>query len=170
MSNGPAEMVTRLLDAWNARDLDKFTGLLSEDIEWYDPAMPQPPARGRVAVRDFAEAILEAFPDFRYEVDGPICTAADESRCAIVWRISATHRHPLRPMGYAPTGRRATFEGVDVLDIRDGKIIRIRTSFDPIFAAEQLLGMRLRPVPGTWRAAVAVMIQRVLAWLARARA
>src|SRR5260221_7889423 len=163
-------MVTRLLDAWNARDLDKFTGLLSEDIEWYDPAMPQPPARGRVAVRDFAEAILEAFPDFRYEVDGPICTAADESRCAIVWRISATHRHPLRPMGYAPTGRRATFEGVDVLDIRDGKIIRIRTSFDPIFAAEQLLGMRLRPVPGTRRAAVAVMIQRVLAWLARARA
>jgi steroid delta-isomerase-like uncharacterized protein len=168
-SNGPADIVTRLLDAWNARDLGAFTELLSEDVEWYDPAMPQPPARGRAAVRDFAEAVLEAFPDFNYEIDGPICSAADGSRCAIVWRISATHRNPLRPLGYAPTGRRATFEGVDVLDIRDEKITRIRTLFDPILAAEQLLGMRLRPVPGTWRATLAVTIQRFLAWLARAR-
>ena len=166
---GPGDIVTRLLDAWNARELGAFTELLSVDVEWYDPAMPQPPVRGRDAVRAFAENILEAFPDFRYEVDGSICTAADGSRCAIVWRISATHKHPLRPLGYAPTGRRATFEGVDVLDIRDGKIARIRTSFDPVLAAEQLLGMQLRPIPGTWRATVAVMIQRILAWRARRR-
>jgi steroid delta-isomerase-like uncharacterized protein len=168
-SVSPENIVARLLDAWNARDLGEFTGLLSEDIEWYDPAMPQPPVRGRAAARAFAETVLEAFPDFRYEVDGPICTAADGSRCAIVWRISATHRFPLRPLGYAPTGRSATLEGVDVLDIRNGEITRIRTAFDPVFAAEQFLGMQLRPVPGTWRATFAVMIQRFLARLARAR-
>ena len=163
-----AEEVARsLLTAWNARDLEAFLALLAEDVEWYDPAMPEPPARGRPAVREFAEAVLKAFPDFEYEVQGPLCTAADGSRCAIVWRISATHLHPLRPLGYAPTRRQANIEGVDVLDIRGGKITRILTAFDPLSAAEQLLGLRLRPVPGTWRAKGAVAVQRALAYLAR---
>ena len=170
-SNGasPTDIANRLLDAWNARDLDGFVGLLAEDVEWYDPAMPQPPARGRAAVREFSETVLEAFPDFHYEVDGPICEAPDGSRCAILWRISATHQRSLRPLGYAPTGLRASLEGVDVLDIRDGQITRIRTAFDPILAAEQLLGMRLRPTPGTFRATFAVAVQRFLAWIARGR-
>ena len=165
----PADIANRLLDAWNARDLDRFTALLSEDVEWYDPAMPQPPVRGRAAVRQFSETVLEAFPDFHYEVDAPVCTSADGSRCVIVWRISATHRNPLRPLGYAPTGRRASFEGVDVLDIRGGEITRIRTAFDPVIAAEQFLGMALRPAPGTWRGTIAVIGQRFLAWIARQR-
>lgn len=163
------DIPTRLIDAWNARDLDRFVELLTEDVEWYDPAMAVPPARGRAAVREFAETILEAFPDFRYTVEGPVCAAPDGSRYAIVWRISATHENALRPLGYAPTGRHASFEGVDVLDIRDGKVARIRTAFDPVLAAEQFLGMALRPVPGTWRATFAVAIQRFLARIARAR-
>ena len=166
---GATQLASRLLDAWNARDLDGFVELLSEDIEWHDPAMAQPPLRGRAAAREYAQAILEAFPDFHYEVVGPICAAPDASRCAIVWRISATHLKPLRPLGFAPTGRLARIDGVDVLDVRDGKIVRIRTAFDPVAAAEQFLGMQLRPVPGTWRATFAVLVQRVLARIARAR-
>ena len=170
MSNPAAiDLAQRLLGAWNARNLDEFEALLADDVEWYDPAMPDPPARGRAAVRAFAEAILQAFPDFRYQVQPPICAAADGSRCAIVWRISASHLGRLEPLGYAPTGRQASIEGVDVLDISDGRITRILTAFDPLPAAEQLLGMQLRPIPGAWRAKVAVMVQRVLARVARRR-
>ena len=168
-SKSGIEVAQRLLEAWNARNLDAFVALLADEIEWYDPAMPQPPARGRAEVRAFAEAMLKAFPDFRYEIQPPICTAADESRCAIVWKISATHQQPLRPPGYAPTGRKASFEGVDVLDIREGQVTRILTAFDVLAAAEQLLGMKLRPTPGSWRARVLVGIQHVLAWVARIR-
>jgi steroid delta-isomerase-like uncharacterized protein len=168
MSSAAAEVVARsLLAAWNTRDLEGFMSLLAEDVEWYDPAMPEPPARGRPAVMAFAEAVLHAFPDFEYEVRGPLCTAADGSRCAIVWRITATHLRHLRPLGYAPTRRKASIDGVDVLDIREGKVTRILTAFDLLPAAEQLLGLRLRPVPGTWRAGVAVSVQRALAYLAR---
>ena len=159
----------RLLEAWNKRDIDGFIGLLAEDIEWYDPAMPQPPVRGRQAVREFVVAVLEAFPDFVYEVDHPICVSADGSRCAVSWKITATHSGVLQPMGFAPTARRGTFEGVDVLDVRDGKVTRIHTAFDPIFAAEQFTGFTLRPRPGSWRAAVLSRIQRVAAWIARGR-
>jgi steroid delta-isomerase-like uncharacterized protein len=168
MSSEPAaEVAQRLLSAWNTRDLDAFIALLAHDIEWYDPAMAEPPARGTAAVRVFADAVLHAFPDFRYEIQPPICAAADGSRCAIVWRISATHLAPLAPLGYAPTGRRASFEGVDVMDVRDGKVTRILTAFDLIVPAEQLSGLRVRPVPGTWRARFAVAAQRLVATWAR---
>ena len=163
------DLAQRLVDAWNARNLDDFIGLLADDIEWYDPAMPDPPARGRAAVRTFAEGVLRAFPDFAYEVQPPICSSPDGSRCAIVWRISGSHLHALQPLGYAPTGRRANIEGVDVLDIRDGQVARILTAFDVLSAAEQLLGMRLRPSPGTWRGRIAVTVQRMLARVRRKR-
>lgn len=168
-SNSAVEIAVRLFDSWNGRNLDAFIGMLSEDVVWYDPGMVQPPARGRVAVREFAESILEAFPDFRYEFDGPICSTPDGTRCAIVWRITATHLHPMRPLGYAATGRTASFHGVDVLDVHEGKVVRILTAFDPLCAAEQLLGMKLRPIPGTWQGRLAAFVQGLLARVARAR-
>jgi steroid delta-isomerase-like uncharacterized protein len=158
-----AEVAQRMLTAWNSRDLDAFVALLADDVEWYDPAMAEPPARGRSAVRAFADAVLHAFPDFRYEIQAPLCVATDGSRCTILWRISATHLSPLAPLGYAPTGRQASFEGVDVIDIRAGKVTRILTAFDPLVPAEQLTGLRLRPVPGTWRARITVGLQRLVA-------
>ncbi len=159
--------VRRLAASWEARDLDAFLQCLSDDVEWYDPAMPAPPARGRAAVRAFAESVLRAFPDFRYEILPPICIAEDGSRCAVKWRISGTHLAALDPPGLAPTGRRAEFEGVDLLELEGERVKRILTSFDPLPVAEQLLAVRLRPAPGTWRGFLAVRVQRVAAWLAR---
>lgn len=161
------DVAQKVLAAWDARNLDEFVALLAEGVEWYDPAMPDPPARGRAAVRAFSENVLHAFPDFKYEIQPPICSAADGSRCAILWRITGTNLHALQPLGYAPTGRRVSFEGVDVLDVRNGLVTRILTAFDPIVGAEQLLNRPLRPIPGTWRARVAVRAQRFLAFLAR---
>ena len=76
-------LADQLLEAWNARDIPQFVDLLAEDVEWYDPAMPQPPARGRSEVQAFAKALLRAFPDFRYEILEPVCEAPDGSRCAV---------------------------------------------------------------------------------------
>ena len=166
---GVERLVQRLVAAWEARDLDAFVGCLSDDIEWYDPAMPAPPACGRAAVRAFADAVIRAFPDFRYEVLPPICVAEDGSRCAVLWRISGSHLASLEPPGYAPTGRRAELEGVDLLELEGERVKRILTAFDTLPAAEQLLGLRLRPTPGTWRGFVAVRAQRLAAWLARRR-
>ena len=170
LSSARAEdVVRRLLASWDARDVDAFADCLTDDVEWYDPAMADPPARGRAAVRAFADAVIRAFPDFTYEVLPPICVAADGTRCAVRWCISGSHVRPLEPLGYAPTGRRVEIEGVDVLDLEGQLVRRILTAFDPLPAAEQLLGMRLRPTPGTWRAWVAVRVQRGLAWLGRLR-
>lgn len=83
------ELADKLLAAWNARDLAAFGELLADDVEWYDPAMAEPPARERAAVLAFSESVLRAFADFKYEVQAPVCSSADGSRCAIVWRIGS---------------------------------------------------------------------------------
>jgi hypothetical protein len=130
--------------------------------------MPDPPARGREAVLSFSEAVLRAFPDFRYAIQPPLLVAPDGSRCAVPWRITATHSAPLEPPGYAPTGRHVTLDGVDILNFRGSQVCRIHTFFDVLEAGSQLLGARLRPRPGSFRERCSVGAQRIAAaWIRR---
>ena len=159
----------QLAESWNARDLTRFLSFLTEDVEWDDPAMQQP-ARGRAAVEQFAKSVLEAFPDFEYKIREPICVASDESRCAVPWRITATHTERWEPPGYGPTNRTVDFEGVDLLEFRGPQVCRIETLFDVVGAAGQLLGLTLRPPVGGMRERVAVLGQRARAyWLREVR-
>lgn len=168
MSQEPTQIVHALLDAWNARDLSRFIELLTPDVEWYDLSMPDPPARGREAVRAFSAAVLRAFPDFTYTIKPPICVAPDGSRCAVHWHVTATHTAPFTPPGFAPTGRKAGIDGVDLFDFRGGQVCRVLTLFDPFVGAEQLFGLSLRPRPGSIRERLVVGLQRmVAAWLRR---
>jgi steroid delta-isomerase-like uncharacterized protein len=148
--------------AWNSQDLSTFLQFLSDDVEWSDPAMPEP-TKGRDAVRKFAETVLAAFPDFAYQIRPPVCVATDGTRVAVPWTIVATQTGPFDPPGFQPTGSRVEFEGVDVLDFSGSRVRRIQTLFDPAIPAEQLLQWRLRPPPGSWR-------ERALVWLQRLRA
>jgi hypothetical protein len=77
--------------------------------------------------------------------------------------ITATNLGPLDPPGFAPTGRRLEVQGVDMLDFRDGQVSSIRTYFDVLRAAEQLLEMRLRPYPHSFRERLFVFLQRLRA-------
>jgi ketosteroid isomerase-like protein len=169
MPSDAEALVLQLLDAWNARDLIRYVGMLAEDVEWYDPAMAHPPAKGRAAVLAFSEAVLRAFPDFAYEVLGPVCVSADGSRCAVHWRITATHTAALTPPGYAPTGRTLRQEGIDLIEVRGTQVTRILTCFDAIAAAEQLMGITLRAAPGSLRERLLVFGQRLAAVVARRR-
>jgi steroid delta-isomerase-like uncharacterized protein len=161
-------IVNALLDAWNARDLDRFTALLTEDVYWHDLGMFHPPAEGREAVRRFCETVLRAFPDFRLDIRHQICVAEDGTRFVIPWTITATNTGPLEPPGMAPTGRKVSFSGFDYVEIRDQKVARIETRFDLVETAEQLMGLRLRPRAGSWTERCLVLAQRCLAaWVRR---
>jgi len=154
-------VVRKLLAAWNARDMEGFTALLTPDIYWHDLGR-------QAAVRRFSESVLRAFPDFQYEFRGPLCVAEDGSTCVLPWTIVATHSGSLDPPGFAPTGRRVRFSGLDYLTLRDGLVARIETRFDPVEPIEQLLGCRLRPPAGSWRERCFVVVQRLwAAWLRR---
>jgi hypothetical protein len=162
--------VDDLLAAWNARDLDGFVAQLAPDVYWHDLGMPHPPAVGRHAVRAFSESVLRAFPDFRYELRGPICVAEDGRSCVVPFIITATQSAPLTPPGFAPTHRLVRIEGLDYLQFDESYVTRIETRFDILDTLEQLLGLSLRPAPGSFRERIAVRIQRVVAWARRKRA
>jgi hypothetical protein len=167
-SDEVAATAVKMAEAWNGRDLDQFLQFLTDDVVWTDPAM-QTPARGKVAVERFARSVLRAFPDFEYTIRPPVCIADDRSRCAVPWRIAATHCDYLDPPGFAPTNRQAVFDGVDLLEFRGSQVCRIETLFDVVAPAEQLLGMRLRPAPGGVREKLTVVLQRVYAFALRSR-
>jgi len=131
--------------------------------------MLHPPARGRQAVRAFADSVLAAFPDFEYTIQHPLCVSPDQTRCVALWKIAATHTGMLSPPGFAPTGRCASFQGIDVIVFRGERISRITTFFDPIQAAEQLTGMTLRFPAGSFRERLVVLVQRVGAYFSRRR-
>jgi len=163
-------IVDAVLEAWNTRDLDRFTSLLTEDVYWHDLGMLHPPAVGRAAVRRFSDTVLQAFPDFRYEIRRPICIADDGSRCVVPWTISATNSGPYDPPGFAPTGRQLRFGGFDFIELRDGLVARIETRFDLADVMEQMLGVALRPPAGSWKERCLVRVQRIVAaWVRRRR-
>jgi steroid delta-isomerase-like uncharacterized protein len=155
-----------LVEAWNARDLPRFLAFLSDDVVWDDPAM-QAPAVGREAVRRFSETVLRAFPDFHYRIRQPVCVAANGSRCAVPWTITATSLGWLEPPGFGPTGRRVQFDGVDLLELRDGRVSRILTLFNVLPVAGQLLSFHLPPPAGSWSERLLVWAQRLRAWWIR---
>ena len=161
-------LVEDLLRAWNARDLDRFTNLLTEDVCWHDLGMLHPPAVGRAAVRQFSESVLRAFPDFSYEIRAPLCIAEDGGGAVVPWTISATNLGALEPPGFAPTNRKVTFSGFDYIVFRDGLVARIETRFDPSEVVDQMLGFKVRPEPGSFRERWLVLLQRPwAAWLRR---
>jgi len=172
MSHADAStLASDLLAAWNTRDFERFRSLLADDVTWYDPGMASPPAKNADEAVAFARTVLGAFPDFTYTVREPICASSDGTRCVFAWHIAARHSGWMTPPGFAPTDRLVEMDGVDVVDARDGKIVRIETYFDALPAAEQLLGLKLRPTPGGLRERVLVGLQRLrAAWLRRRRA
>lgn len=165
------DRVDALIAAWNAQDVATFVSLLTDDIWWHDLAMPAPPIIGRTAAQSFVESVLRAFPYMRYELRNSICISEDGTSCVVPWVISATNTGYFTPPGFAPTGRRVRFEGLDYLTFRDGLVARIETRFDPAQPVEQLLGLRLRPRPGSMRERALVLLQRVkAAWIRRSNA
>ena len=157
------DRVDGILRAWNARDLDGFVSFMTPDVYWHDLGMPHPPAVGRDAVRRFSESALRAFPDFRYELRGAICIGEDGRSCVVPFTVHATSTGVFNPPGFAPTGRSVRFAGLDYLQFRDGLVERIETRFDPLDPIEQLLGLHLRPTPGSWLERCLVGIQRTRA-------
>jgi steroid delta-isomerase-like uncharacterized protein len=162
-------LITRNIEAWDRRDIDAWASMFTEDAVWDDPAMPRP-VEGRDALCEFAKGVFRAFPDFKLVPRAPICVSADGTLCAVPWRVHATHLGPLDPPGWAPTNRSADFEGVDLLELVDGKIRRINSYFDIRSAASQFMGVDLTPPAGGFREQSLVMVQKLFAAVSRMRA
>ena len=60
----------RYVAAWNACDTSAMAELITEDIVWADPVLPEA-ARGIPAVQEFMRMTVRAFPDLRFSDPQP---------------------------------------------------------------------------------------------------
>jgi steroid delta-isomerase-like uncharacterized protein len=151
------------LAAWNSHEPERLFALMAQDIVYDDTAWPTQ-MHGPAGIRPFLESTWRALPDLRFElVEGPYVVPG-KPKAAFHWRGFATFSGPLEPPGFAPTGRRAEFEGVDFHEYRDGKLARLRIDFDLMDVSRQI---GLMPPRGSRAERAMAALQRVGARLRR---
>ncbi len=129
-------LVSGLVDAWNAHDVDGMLSLLSPDYEGSDVCQASP-QRGRDQTRQVIEKYLNAFPDLRFTPEELII---QENHIAIRWSARGTHKGTV--LHIPPTGKVVTVCGVSLFTVEDNKIRRGRHIWD---VAAMLREMGLLP-------------------------
>ena len=153
------EFAARYLDAWNRQDASVMGELVTEDIVWSDPALPEP-ARGVAAVQEFMRSSWQAFRDLRFEEPNPPHVSVNGDQVAWAWRMHGTMTGPIEPPGFAPTGKSMTVDGVDLWIFREGRVAVYRAFYDLMDLSRQL---GIMPLPGSRAERATVGMQRIQA-------
>jgi steroid delta-isomerase-like uncharacterized protein len=132
-----ANVVRDLFEAFNSRNLDRASAMVTEDFELTDFAAEGQTFRGPEGLRQWFQTFLTALPDARTELINVV--AAEE------WVFSehvgrGTHTGPLvGPSGeLPPTGRTIELRIGEVYRIEDGKIALMCAYYDGATMTRQL--------------------------------
>jgi steroid delta-isomerase-like uncharacterized protein len=113
-------------------DVDRLRELIHPDYTYTGTdGVERAGADAAVAV---AELYATAFPDLGFEVRASHAPSDDVAILEVIAR--GTHTGPLGDV--PPTGRTAEVVGCNVVEVRDGRIVREREYFDRLALMEQL--------------------------------
>lgn len=127
-----SELVRRLHSALlDSRDPDAADGFFAPGFASHNMPPGFPP--GIEGVKRFFATLRDAFPDVDVAIDELV---ADGDRAAVATTISGTHTGEL--MGLAPTGRRVSVTGIDMIRVQDGRIVEHRGLTDSVGLMRQL--------------------------------
>jgi steroid delta-isomerase-like uncharacterized protein len=129
------KLLERYVELYNAGDLDAVMDLYAEDAV---QIMPEGTFEGRSAISERLARDLVACPDIAWTVLSFVeqgDTFADE------WTFVATHTGPFAlPDGkeLPPTGKRVELRGMELVQMRDGKIVVDNLYYDNMAVLAQL--------------------------------
>ena len=113
------EVVRRVIeDLWGGGDLSLVDELFHPDAVDHMPVPGQPP--GLDGLREVVTSFHHAFPDLEMTLHQTLADV-ERSTAVDVWTFTGTHSGELAGLP-APTGRRVEFGGIDVMQVRDGKV------------------------------------------------
>ena len=138
-------LLDRYVELYNAGDLDGVMELYAEDSS---QLMPDGTFEGRSAIRDRLAKELAAFSDLAHRV---VSYVEEGDAFADEWVFVGTHTGPVvLPDGteVPPTGKRVEVQGMELVRIRDGKIVVDNLYYDNLAVAAQL-GLLPQDVPTT---------------------
>ena len=130
---GNRSLVRRFYEqVWNQGNVDVAAVVFAEDYVRHDlrptTALPGPKGQAKIAA-DFRAA----FPDLRMVVD---LIVAEGDLVAARWTTEGTNTGPWA--GHPPTGKHATFSGVNIFRFAGGKVVELWNHRDDLGLAQQL--------------------------------
>jgi steroid delta-isomerase-like uncharacterized protein len=128
----PADLVRRLHAALlDARDPAVVDAFFADDFVSHNNPPGFPP--GVDGVKQFFSMFRDAFPDVSVVIDELV---ADGDRVAVATTFTGTHHGEL--MGVAPTGKRVSVTGIDIVRVAGGRIVEHRGLTDIVGLMRQL--------------------------------
>jgi predicted ester cyclase len=138
-------LLERYVGLYNAGDLDSVMDLYAEDST---QLMPDGTFEGRSAIKDRLARELASFTDIAHRY---VSYVEEGDAFADEWVFVGTHTGPLvLPDGteLPPTGKRVEVKGMELVRVRDGKIVVDKLHYDNLAVAVQL-GLLPQDVPTT---------------------
>jgi ketosteroid isomerase-like protein len=112
----PAELVEELVDAYNAKSLERLLALYRPDARFWDP-FHRPGVVGRDGIGEVIQELFQSFPDERMSI---VTLAADETHAVAEFRSAGTSR----------SGRPFELEFTEVYEVSGGQIASCRVYID----------------------------------------
>ncbi len=148
MSQENVEIVKRVVEAFNAHDVEQWLSFYDPEFEFVDHmgAVAEERGSGIEAIRRQVEGWFEAFPDFRASVEEYI-DAGDRVVCVTTWQGTG-----------AGSGLPYYQQAAEVTTVRNGKIVYAELGLADRAAALEAAGLREegahvtgppRPLPGS---------------------
>ena len=129
------ELLERYVELYNRGELDACMELYAEDaVQWMHDGLFE----GVDAIRERLARDLVAFPDARYVVESFV---EGGGRFADEWTFTGTNAGPFRlPDGseVAATGKPVEIKGMELVEVRGGKIVVDNLYYDFMAAVVQL--------------------------------
>lgn len=129
------DLLDRYVELYNAGDLVGIMDLYAEDAV---QGMPEDTFEGRSKIRERLARELAAFSDVNW---GVVSYVEQGDAFADEWFFEGTHTGPfLMPDGteFAPTGKRVRIDGMELVRMRDGRIVVDNLYYDNLSVAVQL--------------------------------
>ena len=112
-------------------------------VDYIDHAAPSGTPPGAEGAKQFLSAVRISFPDLHLTIEEMI---AERDKVMVLLTVRGTHKGEL--IGIPPTGKQATWKGVDILRIADSKIAERWVLRDHLFMMQQLVIIPLLPTLG----------------------
>ena len=129
------DLLDRYVERYNAGDLDGVMDLYADDAV---QKMPDGTFEGRGAIRERLAQELTGFTDVHHTVRSFV--EQGDSFCD-EWTFAGTHARPFPlPDGteLPPTGKRIEIAGMELVQVRDGKVVLNTLYYDNVSALVQL--------------------------------
>ncbi len=138
------ELAERAFEAYNSGDIDAFVSFYADDAVVNYPGVPEGTIRGRDAIRQNWAGQWASFPDSHITSE---LLVVEGDTVAVEFTYTGTSQGPVpMPDGTTlpATGRHIEMKGMQLLDFRDGKVVRHDLFLD---SGVMLAQMGLAPPP-----------------------